>query len=227
VQRCSGALGPRKTLHGRVPHRLVPHRPVTHRRASRGCVPHKRASHRYASHERASHGCVLWGSPYCAPQRCSLPVNVYEIWEISIFENALSGHSDRLATAHLGPYYARYPMNGASPATPLVRTTAHQSYRATTWEAYGGTICILTDQAYRNYARPAEDERGWKLRITANGPHSWHLLSFRSTSLSFQHVKCPTSSISLYLNLISSRGLDLSRLHFASYNVQAQSTAVF
>ena len=52
-----------------VPHKRASHRCVPHRRASHGHAPHRRTPHR-----RVSHGRTLRGSPYCAPQRCSLPV---------------------------------------------------------------------------------------------------------------------------------------------------------
>jgi hypothetical protein len=63
------------------------------RRAPRRRVLHGCASHEHAPHGRVSHGRILRGSLYCAPQRYSLPVNMYEIyggmilwfWRFSIF----------------------------------------------------------------------------------------------------------------------------------------------
>jgi hypothetical protein len=58
-------------------------------RASHGHAPHWRTRHGRAPHRRVSHGHTLRGSPYSgAPQRCSFPVNMYEIYGNLIFENS-------------------------------------------------------------------------------------------------------------------------------------------
>jgi hypothetical protein len=44
---------------------------MSHGRTSHGHTPHRRISH-----GRVPHGYILRGSPYYAPQRCSLPVNL-------------------------------------------------------------------------------------------------------------------------------------------------------
>jgi hypothetical protein len=43
--------------------------------------------HACISQACTSWACILWGSPYCAPQRCSLPVNMYEVYGNFDFEN--------------------------------------------------------------------------------------------------------------------------------------------
>jgi hypothetical protein len=72
-------LRSKRASYRRAPHGRVPHGRAPHGRVSDGHVPHR----------RVSHGHTLRGSPYSgAPQRCSFPVNMYEIYGNLIFENS-------------------------------------------------------------------------------------------------------------------------------------------